>query len=68
MVTTVFTVSDAVTGSDLLPLDLVCLIVSNSVMSVLNFYVLFLREIESSIEHMSNLRREKWVVEGKIRK
>ncbi|KAL9966066.1 hypothetical protein ACROYT_G024079 [Oculina patagonica] len=26
------------------------------------------REIESSIEHMSNLRREKWVVEGKIRK
>ncbi|XP_022779270.1 bromodomain adjacent to zinc finger domain protein 2B-like isoform X4 [Stylophora pistillata] len=26
------------------------------------------KEIESSIEHMSNLRRDKWVVEGKIRK
>ncbi|XP_067020720.1 bromodomain adjacent to zinc finger domain protein 2B-like isoform X5 [Acropora muricata] len=26
------------------------------------------KEIENSIEHMSNLRRDKWVVEGKIRK
>lgn len=26
------------------------------------------KEIEGSIEHMSNLRRDKWVVEGKIRK
>ena len=51
--------------SDLPLLVLVCLIV---LMSVLNFYYIFLREIESSIEHMSNLRREKWVVEGKIRK
>lgn len=30
--------------------------------------LIFSREIEGSIEHMSNLRRDKWVVEGKIRK
>ena len=38
-----------------------CLIVCFSLL-------IFSREIEGSIEHMSNLRRDKWVVEGKIRK
>lgn len=47
---------------------LIPLILKQSIKVDLDELFFFSREIESSIEHMSNLRRDKWVIEGKIRK
>ena len=39
---------------------------SNS--QVIQYHLILCSEIDKNIDHMTNLRKDKWVVEGKLRK